>query len=335
MMRRGIMPQMKSMGEMTNKLADIAHRMVAPGKGILAADESTGSIEKRFDSIKIPNTEDNRRDYREMLFSSRDAVRNMSQASSSSMKPSARTPERHAPCRSHHWRRRHARHQGRQGSKAAALHHGETVTEGLDGLAARVKEYYGLGARFAKWRAVIDIGDGKPSHNAIHANAHALARYAAICQEGGIVPIVEPEVLMDGDHDIDTCMSVSEWVLKEVYQELYYADVKLEGIDPETQHGHLRQEMPNAGLARGSRRKDLDRPQALRAASRAGHRLPVGRPVGAGGNRPSPAHERRGPPALAPDLLLWPRLQAAALKAWAGKDANVAGRARPSRTAPI
>jgi fructose-bisphosphate aldolase class I len=116
------------------------------------------------------------------------------------------------------------------GAKPLALSPGETVTEGLDGLAARVEEYAKLGAEFAKWRAVIDVGKGIPTHNAIHANAHALARYAAICQAGGIVPMVEPEVLMDGDHDIDTCMRVTEWALKEQFQELYYAGVKLEGI---------------------------------------------------------------------------------------------------------
>ena len=116
------------------------------------------------------------------------------------------------------------------GAKPLALSPGETVTEGLDGLAARVEEYAKLGAEFAKWRAVIDIGKNIPTHNAIHANAHALARYAAICQAGGIVPMVEPEVLMDGDHDIDTCMRITEWALKEQFQELYYAGVKLEGI---------------------------------------------------------------------------------------------------------
>src|SRR5690606_5334282 len=110
---------------------------------------------------------------------------------------------------------------------------GETVTEGLDGLRERLKEYYELGVRFAKWRAVIDIGPGRPSHNCINANAHALARYAALCQEANIVPIVEPEVLMDGpvaEHDIDTCYKVSEWTLKTVFQELYYAGVNLEGM---------------------------------------------------------------------------------------------------------
>ena len=115
------------------------------------------------------------------------------------------------------------------GAKPLPFSPGETVTEGLDGLRERLKEYYGLGARFAKWRAVIDIGERKPSYAAILANAHALARYAALCQEADIVPIVEPEVLMDGGHDIQTCAQVTEWVLKEVYQQLYYQNVVLEG----------------------------------------------------------------------------------------------------------
>jgi fructose-bisphosphate aldolase class I len=116
-----------------------------------------------------------------------------------------------------------------QGAKPLAHCPGETVTEGLDGLRERLVEYHRLGARFAKWRAVIDIADGIPSYTCINANAHALARYAALCQENGIVPIVEPEVLMDGGHDIDACERVTEFVLKEVYQQLYYAKVQLEG----------------------------------------------------------------------------------------------------------
>ena len=126
------------------------------------------------------------------------------------------------------------------GAKPLPFSKGETVTEGLDGLRERLKEYYGLGARFAKWRAVIDIGDGKPSYAAILANAHALARYAALCQEADIVPIVEPEVLMDGGHDIETCAQVTEWVLKEVYQQLYYQNVVARRHGAEAQHGHRR-----------------------------------------------------------------------------------------------
>jgi fructose-bisphosphate aldolase class I len=216
---------------MNDKLAEIARRMVTPGKGILAADESTGSIAKRLESINTPSTEETRRDYREMLFTATEAMKTcisgvilfdetLRQKARNGtsiiniIKASGAIPGIKVDT----------------GAKPLALSRGETITEGLDGLASRVAEYSKLGAQFAKWRAVIDIGDGIPSHNAIHANAHALARYAAICQAGGIVPIVEPEVLMDGGHDIDTCARVTEWVLKEQFQELYYAGVALEGM---------------------------------------------------------------------------------------------------------
>ena len=212
-------------------LNDIANRMVAAGKGILAADESTGSITKRFESIKLESTETNRRDYREMLFGAGDAMKSyisgvilfdetirQKAASGQSLvdmiKATGAVPGIKLD----------------KGPKPLPFCPGETVTDGLDGLADRVAEYAKLGAEFAKWRAVIDIVNGKASHNAIHANAHALARYAAICQAGGIVPMVEPEVLMDGEHDIDTCAAITEWALKEQFQELYYAGVKLEGI---------------------------------------------------------------------------------------------------------
>ena len=214
-----------------DKLNDIANRMVAAGKGILAADESTGSITKRFESIKLDSTDTNRRDYREMLFGATDAMKayvsgvilfdeTIRQKAASGqtlvdmIKATGAVPGIKLD----------------KGPKPLPFCPGETVTEGLDGLADRVAEYAKLGAEFAKWRAVIDIVKGKASHNAIHANAHALARYAAICQQGGIVPMVEPEVLMDGDHDIDTCAAITEWALKEQFQELYYAGVKLEGI---------------------------------------------------------------------------------------------------------
>jgi fructose-bisphosphate aldolase class I len=214
-----------------DKLNGIANRMVTAGKGILAADESTGSITKRFESIKLESTETNRRDYREMLFRSTDAMKNcisgvilfdetLRQKAKDGtplvdvIKATGAVPGIKLD----------------KGPKPLPFCPGETVTEGLDGLADRVAEYARLGAEFAKWRAVIDIVNGKASHNAIHANAHALARYAAICQAGGIVPMVEPEVLMDGAHDIDTCAEVTEWALKEQFQELYYAGVKLEGI---------------------------------------------------------------------------------------------------------
>jgi fructose-bisphosphate aldolase class I len=215
---------------MTDKLAKVAEAMVTPGKGILAADESTGSIKKRFDSINFPSTEENRRDYRELLFSAKEGMskyisgvilfdETIRQKAKNGtplvdvIKSAGAIPGIKLDA----------------GAKPLALSPKETVTEGLDGLRERIKDYVGLGAQFAKWRAVIDIGPGLPSHNSIHANAHALARYAALCQEGGLVPIVEPEVLMEGNHDIDTCMKVSEWALNELFRELYYAGVVLEG----------------------------------------------------------------------------------------------------------
>jgi fructose-bisphosphate aldolase class I len=213
------------------KLNGIANRMVAPGKGILAADESTASITKRFESIKLESTENNRRDYREMLFRSADAMRNcvsgvilfdetLRQKAADGtplvdiIKAAGAVPGIKLD----------------KGPKPIPFCPGETVTEGLDGLADRVAEYARLGAEFAKWRAVIDVNESIPSFNAIHANAHALARYAAICQAGGIVPMVEPEVLMDGAHDIDRCAEATEWALKETFQQLYHARVALEGI---------------------------------------------------------------------------------------------------------
>jgi fructose-bisphosphate aldolase, class I len=215
---------------MTDKLAKVAEAMVVPGKGILAADESTGSIKKRFDSINISSTEENRRDYREMLFSAKEGMSKYISGvilfdETIRQKGKNGTPLVDV-----------IRSSGAipgikldAGAKPIALSPKETVTEGLDGLRERIKDYVALGAQFAKWRAVIDIGPGLPSHNSIHANAHALARYAALCQEGGLVPIVEPEVLMEGSHDIDTCMKVSEWALNELYRELYFAGVVLEG----------------------------------------------------------------------------------------------------------
>ncbi|HZY23670.1 MAG TPA: class I fructose-bisphosphate aldolase [Beijerinckiaceae bacterium] len=210
-----------------NKTADA---MVRPGKGILAADESSSTIKKRFDAIGVESTADNRRDYRELLFRSTDAMRNYisgvilyDETIRQSAKDGTPLVKIIADTGAIPGIKVDA------GAKPLPFSPGETVTEGLDGLRERLKEYYGLGARFAKWRAVIDIGERKPSYAAILANAHALARYAALCQEADIVPIVEPEVLMDGGHDIQTCAQVTEWVLKEVYQQLYYQNVVLEG----------------------------------------------------------------------------------------------------------
>jgi fructose-bisphosphate aldolase class I len=207
----------------------IAKKMVAPGKGILAADESGGTIKKRFDAIKVENTEENRRDYREFMFrtevamkqhiggvilfdetirqKAKDGTTLVSIIEAAGSVPGIKVDA---------------------GAKPLALDPGQTVTEGLDGLRERFVAYYKLGARFAKWRATYDPTN--PSYNSINANGQALARYAALAQENGIVPIVEPEVLMDYDNDIEACERITEWVLKETFNQLYYAKVELEGM---------------------------------------------------------------------------------------------------------
>jgi fructose-bisphosphate aldolase class I len=213
------------------ELNKVANAMVAPGKGILAADESTGTIKRRFDAIGVENTEDNRRDYRELLFRSADAMRNCISGvilydetiwqKARDGTPLVKLIEQTGAIPGI---------KVDEGTKPLPGCPNEVVTIGLDKLADRLQKYLEQGARFAKWRAVIEIAPGIPSHNAVHANAHALARYAALCQAAGIVPIVEPEVLMDGDNDIDRCYEVTEWVLKETFQELYYGRVALEGM---------------------------------------------------------------------------------------------------------
>ena len=212
------------------ELNKVAQAMVTPGKGILAADESTGTIKKRFDSIGVASTADTRRDYRELLFRSTEAMsKHISgvilydetiRQTAKDATPLVKLIERAGAIPGI---------KVDKGTKPLAFYPGEVITEGLDGLRERLAEYRGLGARFAKWRAVIDIGSGIPSYACIHANAHALARYAALCLDEDIVPIVEPEVLMDGGHDIDRCEQITQWVLKTVYEELYLARVQLEG----------------------------------------------------------------------------------------------------------
>jgi len=213
------------------ELNKVAEAMVAPGRGILAADESSGTIKKRFDAIGVENTEDNRRDYREMMFRTNEAMTKYvsgvilfdetirQKAKDGTPLTKLITDAGSLPGI-----------KVDKGAKALPFCPGETVTEGLDGLRERLVEYRNLGAKFAKWRAVIDIGAGMPSFTCIRANAHALARYAALCQEEQIVPIVEPEVLMDGDHDIDRCYTVTEWALKATFEELYNNRVALEGM---------------------------------------------------------------------------------------------------------
>lgn len=216
-------------------LNKIALAMVTPGKGILAADESSGTIKKRFDSIGVESTPDARRDYREMLFRAEEAMAERISGVILYDETIRQTAKDGTPLV------RLIEKSGAipgikvdAGTKPlAGARPGEAVTEGLDGLGARLKEYHGLGARFAKWRAVIDIGRGGdrsiPSPYCLKANAHALARYAALCQEAEIVPIVEPEILMDGDHDADRCYEATEAALKLVFAELFEARVALEG----------------------------------------------------------------------------------------------------------
>ena len=213
-----------------DELNKVAQAMVASGKGILAADESSGTIKKRFDAIGVESTEGMRRDYREMLFRSAEGMKHISGVilydetiwqkakdgtplveliGKAGAIPGIKVDE---------------------GTKPLPECPSEVVTIGLDKLADRLPKYYEQGARFAKWRAVIDIGAGIPSYTCILANAHALARYAALCQAAQIVPIVEPEVLMDGHHNIDRCVDVTTWALKETFQQLFYNRVALEGM---------------------------------------------------------------------------------------------------------
>jgi fructose-bisphosphate aldolase class I len=214
-----------------DQLPEIAQAMVARGKGIIAIDESNATIKKRFDTVGVENTEENRRAYREMLLTTpglgehisgailydetlrqktKDGVPFTQVMMDNGILPGIKVDK---------------------GTTPLAGFPGEVVTDGLDGLRERLNEYAGLGAKFAKWRAVININieDGMPSDTCIEANAHALARYAALCQEAGIVPMVEPEVIMDGEHDIDDCFVVTEKVLRALFNALYQHNVMLEG----------------------------------------------------------------------------------------------------------
>lgn len=217
-----------------DQLNEIALRMVAPGKGILAADESTRTIKKRFDTIGLESTADTRRDWREMLFRTEPAMSEhvsgvilfdeTIRQKAADGTPLVKLIENAGSVPGI---------KVDAGAQDLAGAPGEKITEGLDGLRARLNEYYELGARFAKWRAVINIGaggdDSVPSQYCIGVNTHALARYAALCQEANIVPIVEPEVIMDGDHDIERCYEVTEFTLRKLYADLFDQGVFLEG----------------------------------------------------------------------------------------------------------
>lgn len=212
----------------SQEMESTARALVAPGKGILAADESLGTIEKRFKAINLPNTEENRRAYREMLFLTPGLGKSISgvilfdETIRQKTRDGVLFPEA-------------LKRQGiipgikvDLGAKALAGFPNEKVTEGLDGLRERFQEYYKLGARFSKWRAVITVGDGIPTLGCLKANAHALARYAALSQESGIVPIVEPEVLMDGNHTVERCEEVTQLTQHVVFNALYSQRIVLE-----------------------------------------------------------------------------------------------------------
>jgi fructose-bisphosphate aldolase, class I len=317
---------------MADTLEDIARRMVAPGKGILAAAESSATISKRFDAVGIPSTEDNRRDYRELFFRADDAMRNCVSGvilydETIRQKAKDGTPLAEVIAKT-----------GAvpgikvdKGAKPLALSPGETITEGLDGLRERLKEYYGFGARFAKWRAVISIAPGLPTRNCIEANAQALARYAALCQEAGIVPIVEPEVLMDGtpaSHDIDTCFAVTELTLRTVFDHLALAKVGLEGMV-------LKPNMVIAGQKSAKQASAAEvAEKTVRCLKQVVPPAVAGIAFLSGGQSDEQATEHLSL-MNAMGGLPWPltfsygrALQAAAIKAWAGKPENVAAAQR-------
>lgn len=304
-------------------LERVAAAMVAKGKGILAADESNATCTKRFEKLGIPSTEEHRRAYRELLFTTPDVAQWISGVILYDETIHQKT---HDGVPFPDYMTRLGVLPGIKvdtGAKALAGFANETITEGLDGLRERLAAYYKLGARFAKWRAVIDIGAGIPTRGAIAANAHALARYAALCQEQNIVPIVEPEVLMDGAHTLERCEEVTEATLAEVFAQLFAARVHLEGIILK----------PNMVISGKKCPTQATAEQVAAATVRCLKRHVPGAVAGiaflSGGQTPLEAAlhlslmNRAGP-------LPWPlsfsygrALQDAALSAWAGKPGNV------------
>ena len=310
-----------------DELYETARTIVADHKGILAADESTGTIAKRFDAIGVESTEETRRAYRNLLFTTAGMEEFIGGVILYDETIRQRGRRRHAVRRAA--RRRRASCPGIKvdtGAKPMALHPGEIVTEGLDGLRERLAEYYELGARFAKWRAVITIGDGIPTDGCIHANAHALARYAALCQEAGLVPIVEPEVLMDADNTIETCDDVTGRTLRRALRSPLRARRASPGHAAEAEHGDRGQ-----GLARARIRPSGSPKLTVHGLLRHVPALVPGIVFLSGGQSEVQATEnlnainRIGGP--------WPlsysygrALQASALEAWRGEPANVPGR---------
>jgi fructose-bisphosphate aldolase class I len=306
-----------------NELHEVAQKIVEDGRGILAADESDSTIKKRFDSIGIESTEENRRAYRDMLFTTEGVEEFISgvilfdetirqKAADGTPFPELLASKDVIPGI-----------KVDSGAKPLALAPGETITEGLDGLRARLEEYYGLGARFAKWRATYSIGDGIPSEYCIWTNAHALARYAALCQEARIVPIVEPEVLMDGEHSIKDSSRVTGRVLNAVYTELHDQRVDLRGT-------LLKPNMVLSGYD-GSNRASVE--EVADATLDVFYRhVPAAVPgivflSGGQSDEDATAHlnaiNASGPHPWKISFSYGRALQAPALKAWAGKPENV------------
>jgi fructose-bisphosphate aldolase class I len=305
------------------ELEQIAHAIVADGKGILAADESTGTIKKRFDSIGVDSTEETRRAYRELLFTTEGAEEYIGGVilydETIRQKDSDGTPFPNLLAS-----------KGiipgikvDTGAKPLALAEGETVTEGLDGLRERLAEYRELGARFAKWRAVISIGEHIPSEYAIWVNAHALARYATLVQEAGLVPIVEPEVLMDGEHTIERSLEVTSRTLHAVFTELRDQRVHPEGI-------LLKPNMVLAGYDSAEQVSDEQiAHETIRCFRRHVPSAVPGIVFLSGGQSEEEATRRLnamnaiGPHPWTLSFSYGRALQAAALKAWGGKEENV------------
>jgi fructose-bisphosphate aldolase class I len=304
-------------------LETTARELVAEGKGILAADESSPTIKKRFDSIGVESTEDNRRGYRELLFTTEGIEEFISgvilydetiRQSSADGTPFAKLLADRGIIPGI---------KVDKGAKDLAGAPGEKVTEGLDGLRDRLEEYRELGARFTKWRAVITIGKGIPSEYCIWTNAHALARYAALSQEAGLVPIVEPEVLMDGDHSIEESYRVTSRTLQAVFTELYDQRVEREGL-------LLKTNMVLSGYD-ASDQADLDEvaEQTIRCLSNTVPSAVPGIVFLSGGQSDEDATARlnemnkRGPHPWELSFSYGRALQAPALKAWRGEEANV------------
>jgi fructose-bisphosphate aldolase class I len=298
--------------------------MVAKGKGILAADESSGTIKRRFDSIKIESTENTRRAYREMLLTTKGIEEAISgvilydetiRTATSDGTPFPKVLEKKGILPGI---------KVDKGPIDIPFFPGEVVTEGLDGLRVRVKEYRDLGAKFAKWRAVIAIGEGIPTVNCLQENAHALARYAALCQEGGLVPIVEPEVLLDGSHTIERCQEVTEQTLKITFAELFQQRVAFEGMILKPSMVVPGKDCPR----RASAQEVAER--TLRCLKRTVPAAVPGIAFLSGGQTPEEATEHlnamnsMGPHPWEVTFSYARALQDPALKAWKGEASNVA-----------